>query len=203
VDQDVAGRVGRSWGEVLAWCRLHAPATAAAIRGPADDAALRDAQAEMGVRWPQELLAWLRLTNGAEPSLDGQMIPVFYAPLGVEEIVGEWKMLTASTIPAEEVLAATAQPAGSDCSAFLPSWIPIATDFCGGYLFADLRSGARHGCIGEWYAEEGFSLGPTWDDIVHMLDTVAFALRAGHAGDWDPDMRAEADNGRLTWVRGP
>jgi len=186
VAEAVAERVSRLWGQVLAWCRGNAPATAAVIRGPADERALSDAQAEMGMRWPEELLAWLRLSNGVDPSLDGQMLPVCYAPLGADQIVEDWKRLTSYPIPAEDILAAAAQPAGSDWSAFSPSWIPIAADFCGGYLFVDLRSGPRHGCIGDYDKVEGFFAPPVWDGIGDMLDSVAFAL-SSTPGDTDHD----------------
>lgn len=198
----VVERVRRSWDEVLGWCRVNAPATAAVIRGPADEGALTDAQAELGLRLPQELLAWLRLSNGVEPSHEGLLIPASYAPLGVHQIVEDWKRLTSYSVAAEEVLAATAQPAGSDCCWFLPAWIPLAADFCGGYLFVDLRSGPRHGCIGDYDKVEGFFAPPVWDSIGDMLDSVASALSA-HPGDTDHDTIPIVEEGRLTWVDGP
>jgi len=173
--------------------------TAAALRGPADESALTQAQATMGLSWPEELEAWLRMSDGAGCSLDALVVPSGFVPSGVRQIVDDWKRLTSYPIPAEEVLAATAQPAGTDSAGFLPCWIPVAANFCGGFVFVDLRSGPRHGCIGEWYADGGSFLGPIWDDIAHMLDTIAFALRAGHGGDWDPDTRPTVGSGRLTW----
>jgi cell wall assembly regulator SMI1 len=193
-------RVRRAWAGVLAWCEVNAPVTAAVVRGPAGEGALTEAQAAMGLSWPEELVAWLRMSDGAGCSLDALVLPTAFVPSGVKQIVDDWNLLTSYPIPAEEVLAAATQPAGTDCLGFLPCWIPIAANFCGGYLFVDLRSGPRHGSIGEWHTDGGSDLGPIWDDIAHMLETVVSALRAGHAGDWDPDIKPTVDNGRLTWL---
>jgi cell wall assembly regulator SMI1 len=68
--------VRRSWNEIVGWCAAHAPATAAVLQAPADEAAVADAQAATEVVWPEELVAWLRMSDGADRSLEGDVIPL-------------------------------------------------------------------------------------------------------------------------------
>ena len=201
--------VRRSWGEVLAWCREHAPATAAVIHGPADEKALTEAQAEMGLAWPEELVAWLRMSDGAGCSLDAGVIPWVFVPLGVEHIVEYWRMLIEvadENVPADRIAAAAAQPAASVSAGFLRAWVPVAANFCGSYLFIDLRRGERRGCVGKFDHDDGFTLPPIYNDIARMLDNIAFGLRTGRwvdPGDPEEDAVPTADDGRLRWEEGP
>ncbi len=200
--------VRRSWNEIVGWCAAHAPATAAVLQAPADEAALADAEAATEVAWPEELVAWLRMSDGADRSLEGDVIPFGFVPLGVEHIVEDWKMLTGisdEVVGAEEMASGEVLPAGTITPGFLRSWVPFAADFGGSFLFADLRSGPRHGCVCE-YEDGAYIRAPIWNDIAHLLDTIAAALRDGrwvHPGDADHDLVPTVEDSRLGWRDGP
>jgi hypothetical protein len=57
--------VQEAWKEILAWCQEYAP-DSADFDGPATDEALREAQAFTQSTWPEQLIEWLRLRDGAE-----------------------------------------------------------------------------------------------------------------------------------------
>src|SRR4051794_20420455 len=106
----------RSWSYIGTWCGAHAPGNAGAFQPGADEAALTAAQEHTGREWPAQLLAWLRLADGADQSFDSVILPPGFAPLGVEHIVGSWEMMTtiaADVYPGEEVDAAEREQAGS------------------------------------------------------------------------------------------
>ncbi|HYH51556.1 MAG TPA: SMI1/KNR4 family protein [Acidimicrobiia bacterium] len=200
---DRAELVRESWSAIVDWCSAHAPLSAAALHGPAAETALTAAVESTGMRWPDQLLSWLRMSDGAGRSLDAAVIPSAFVPLGVDDIVAFWRSL--SGMPSggiADVSAAAAESAGSDSPVFLDQWLPIAANFCGGYLFLDLRPGPRHSCIGDFDDVDGFCGPPAWDDVAHMLHSVASALHAG-PGDTDHDAVPTVDAGRLRWVDGP
>ena len=83
-----------------------------------------------------------------------------------------------------------------------PAWswerefLPISDDTNGDGLFADLRSGAMHGCIRSWSHEEGALHPPLWSGVVAMLEDIAFSLEHGTACQgWEPTV----SEGSLHW----
>lgn len=208
--EDRVDLLTRSWTFVVSWCRAHAPATSVRLQGPADDAKLTAAQAMTGLVWPEQLLAWLRLTDGVTLSWDAQLLPLGFAPLGVDEITGTWdsmRAIFASVFPAEQLATAESQPAGSEAAPFLPSSLPVASNMCGDFLFVDLRRGPATGCIGHFFEGEG-SMGrpPPWRDLAHMLEDLAASLRSGrwsHPHQSDSDFVPVIENGVLHWRPAP
>jgi cell wall assembly regulator SMI1 len=200
----------RSWSYIVTWCEAHAPVTAGAFRPGADEAALTAAQEHTGREWPAQLLAWLRLADGVDQSFDSVILPAGFAPLGVEHIVESWEMMTtiaADVYPGEEVDAAEREQAGSRSSAFLRSWLPVASDFGGDWLFIDLRGGDRTGCVGHFWKAEGFvAPAPRWNDLAGMLENLANTLRNGRWVDADRpeyDLVRVIEDGALRWKSGP
>jgi cell wall assembly regulator SMI1 len=191
-----------AWGDLVAWCVAHAPATAAALRGPADESAIRAAQEEMGAAWPGELVAWLRRNDGAGRSWAGVVLP-FYVPLGVDDILKTWRMLTdisAQLVDPGELAIAEAAAAGTPSIVFLRSWVPIASDYCGSHYFVDLRHGKLHGCVGEFLDADGFTREPLWPDLAAMVTDVLDAVRSARlVAGWQP----HADDGVLRWNPAP
>ncbi|MBX6358184.1 MAG: hypothetical protein IRZ05_20340, partial [Micromonosporaceae bacterium] len=71
--------------------------------------------------------------------------------------------------------------------------VPICSDLGGDVLVVDLRDGARHGCILQWTAEEGyFETG--WAGTAAMLADIADRLE-------DPTWTEVVDGGVLQWAR--
>jgi cell wall assembly regulator SMI1 len=197
--------VRQAWGEVLAWCRQHAPVTAAAIQGPADERALTSAQAETGLRWPEQLLVWLRMSDGGALSSDAAVIPVGFVPLGVGHIVEKWRMLTDIAVevgPADDLAEAERQPAGTKSFGYLKSWLPVAWNFGSSFLFLDLRPGPGSASVAKYDDDLGYLGHPIWQDIADMIASVAAALHAElwvNPADPDDDWVPDVDSGRLQW----
>src|SRR5688572_3168251 len=83
-----------SWRNIMAWCRENAPVTADTLRGPASEEALAAAQAEMGYDWPAELLAYLRVGDGARRENDADVL-LGFLPMGVDQIMDVWRRMRA------------------------------------------------------------------------------------------------------------
>ena len=195
--------VRQSWGEVLGWCRQHAPVTAAAIEGPTHDQALSDAQAQTGLVWPEPLLAWLAISARVSDSFEPGVIPPGFVPLGVDDVVRSWRMLTdisARVGRADELAQWEHEPAGSNSSEFLHSWLPIASNFANAWLFVDLRPGPRVGCVGRFEDDLGFMGPPAWDDVAQLVGAVAAALREQRWVDGQGyALVPTVSQGRLRW----
>jgi hypothetical protein len=71
---------------VIAWLRVHVPATATAVRPPPGDAALAVAQEATGRSRPVDLVAWYRLSQHADvregPSVEAADEPPFGTAAG-------------------------------------------------------------------------------------------------------------------------
>jgi cell wall assembly regulator SMI1 len=197
-----------AWRRVVAWCAEQAPRTAAALHGPAHEAALITVQQELGQVWPDDLLAWLRVSDGADGSPAASIIPWGFVPMPIDRIGTNWRMMTdisREVGDAEDLAAMEGEPAGSRASHFLSAWVPVAGDGCGDMLFVDLRPGELYGCVGRFW-EDGFH-GPEygvhfWTSVGQMAQTLAEALEAGR---WAPDDTGEQDkvpvvtDGVLEW----
>jgi len=201
--------VRRSWASIVRWLEMHAPVTAAALHGPVDETSLVAAEAETGRMWPPQLVAWLRMNDGGGRSLDSQILPMGFLPLGVDWILTNWRMMVRISDevygPAEEA-SAEAQPAGTYSSPFLRSWLPFGDDTGGDFLFVDLRPGAKSGCVAEYVEADAFTRPPVWRDIAAMLEDVDHALHTGrwvHPNEPEFDEVPVVENGRLRWDFGP
>lgn len=197
-----------AWRRVVAWCAERAPVTAAAFHGPVDEAALAAVQQDLGQVWPDDLVAWLRVSDGADRSTAASIIPWGFMPSPIERIGENWRMMTdisREVGEADDLAVMEAQPAGSRASLFLSGWVPIADDGGGDHLFVDLRPGELHGCVCRFW-EDGFH-GPDygvhfWSNVAHMAESLADALAAGrwaldHSGE--QDMVPTITDGALTW----
>ena len=191
-----------SWRNIVAWCGENAPVTAEALRGPASGDVLAAAQAETGQDWPPELLAWLRVGDGAERSLDTCLIPPSFIPMGVAHILSTWRMLidiTNQVVDQNDIRACEAGAAGSYSPAFVRSFIPVGDDTGGHFLFVDLRPGPLNGCIREWENGAAYPREPLWDGIAAMLASIDEGLRAGRWGDDHTGMEPVVEDGAVRW----
>jgi cell wall assembly regulator SMI1 len=201
MSDDRTALVQQSWRNIIAWCRENAPVTAEALRGPASEEALAAAQAEMGQDWPVEVLAWLRVGDGADRTNDADLIPRGFIPMGVDHIMEAWRMLveiSAGLETEDDIRAFKAAVAGS-YSAFIRAFIPIGDDTCGDFLFVDMRSGPKSGCIREWENGAAYPREPHWDSITSMLVSIDEGLQSGQWGDDETGMMPTVENGALRW----
>jgi len=210
VNDDRVELVRRSWTAIVEWLETNAPTAAALLHGPADEAAITLAEKDTGRQWPEQLKAWLRMNDGEGRSGQAEVLPMGYLPLGVHWIVQNWVVdvhVTEDLSAPEEIAAGEAQPAGTNATPYLRSWIPIGDDTSGDNLFVDLRPGPLSGSVAEYEPESGGFTSPVlWRDIAAMLEDIAAAL---HRGRWvhphDPrlDMVPEVKDGRFGWTSTP
>jgi cell wall assembly regulator SMI1 len=193
-----------SWRNIVAWCRENAPVTAETLRGPASEEALAAAQAEMGFEWPSELLAWLRVGDGARRAFHAQLIPPGFIPMGVDEIMEVWRRMIevinlGGWLEPGEVEASEAGLAGTYSAPWCRSFIPVGDDTTGVFLFVDLRSGPLTGCLREWEDGAAYPREPNWDSVASMLADIDDALRTGQWGDDVSRTMPTVEDGALKW----
>lgn len=74
---------------------------------------------------------------------------------------------------------AAAEEAGTKVSMFISSFLPVADDGSGDFLFVDLRKGRRHGCISEYFKEEADWRPAIWPSLEALLADTLLSLRTG------------------------
>ncbi|HEY4453137.1 MAG TPA: SMI1/KNR4 family protein, partial [Pseudonocardiaceae bacterium] len=126
--------VERSWQRIENWLRDNAPDTYATLNPPASEAAIAAAEEFVGVAFPPDVVASLRVHDGvaagpAEFDLAGR-----YSPSSVARIKSNWQMLTDLLLD---------QFKDDDMSGYWwhPQWVPIAEDNAACQLIVDGRAG--------------------------------------------------------------
>lgn len=201
-----------AWRRVVAWCAERAPATAAGLHGPADDVALAAVQDELGQIWPADLVALLRVSDGADRSRATSLLPWGFIPSPIDRIRDDWHMMTgiARDVAREhgttdDLAAMDTAPAGAAAYLYIPSFVPIADDTCGDLLFVDLREGEDHGRVGHWSGDDGYHGADhgymSWTSVAHMARTLADALEAGRWDSGGADMIPAVTNQVLRWEK--
>lgn len=95
---------------------------------------------------------------------------------------------------------AEAAEAGTRVSMFISSFLPIADDGSGDFLFADLRKGRQHGCVSEYFKEEADWRPAIWPSLETLLADTLLSLRTGEpALSFIPIVT----EGRLQWGISP
>jgi cell wall assembly regulator SMI1 len=194
-----------AWQRFVARCDVIAPVTAAALHGAADDFALANLMQEMGYTWTDALVAWLGVSDGADRTFAGAVIPPCFIPAPVARIRETWHLMTgisSDTGDPAELVILEAGKAGTSSPYFLRAWVPIADDTSGNLLFVDLRPGEMHGSVCQWWRDDGFHEHPLWPGVARMAEDIAGALDGGR---WAPDETGERDmepavvDGMLRW----
>lgn len=179
VNPRVTRAVNRQWARIERWLKANAPASRRTLRGPARPRTIAVAEAQMGLRFPNDLRASLLRHNGA--AAVGGASPFGFLSngfLGVREIRDTWRGLCEIDGEAE----------GSDPRT---EWwdgrmIPFGTDGSGDHLVVD--SVRRD--VGETDYEGQMSFTPGGVPIrshYALLKAVADAMETGGAvGYWKP-----------------
>ena len=177
VPDEVTARVDSAWERIETWLAEHAPVSAAALRPPADDESIKEAQRRAGVRFPAALVASLRRHDGLDP--EGAFgFPPRMHPLSAARIADE-----------AEVMCEVLESVGIDGN--VESWwhgrfVPVASDHGGDLLLLDGdRLGYHHEA-----GDVAFS-GPA--GFAELLEHTADALRGG--GEYRPVVV----DGELDW----
>ncbi|GAA1330142.1 hypothetical protein GCM10009660_02190 [Catellatospora bangladeshensis] len=211
----VVAPVVDSWRGITSWLEVHAPVTFAALAPPARMDEIQAVRDDVGQDLPDDLVAWWRLCGGTESGGGtGQLLPPFYEPCPLRA-VRAIRGFAVGSGSAAAIRNAGAGEAGSLTGAFLASFVPIAADGGGDYLFVDLRTGPSQGCIQHWSGDDGAAGVVWWSGVAEMLADVSEALRYGseaRRGYADAATRrhfrvstdrASVSDGRLIWESTP
>ena len=95
---------------------------------------------------------------------------------------------------------AEAAEAGTRASMFISSFLPVAGDGSGDFLFVDLRTGRQHGCVSEYFKDEADWRPAIWPSLETLLAHTLLSLRTGEpALSFVPTVT----EGRLYWGMSP
>lgn len=202
------------------------PATAAAIRPSAGAAAIRAAERATSRRWPAQLVALYELADGTARTPAGFLLPWMrplplaevattwammqevwaglrrqFQVVDIDEHRRHLNLLAqtpGATLPPDpyDVDRLEVELAGSEAGMFLPSFVPIAENQSGDYLFVDLRHGTQHGCVTHYRKDSADWSGSAWPSIETMLADIATALETG---GWAGQGVPVVDGDRLHW----
>ncbi|MFI5998686.1 SMI1/KNR4 family protein [Streptomyces sp. NPDC051362] len=184
--------VQSSWARIDTWLRRNAPVTFAELAPPAAPGEIAAAQAELGVRFPAELLESLACHNGAERY--SGVLPD-NAPLSVAEMVELWRLRVEISNEDDD----PQESFDEDEPWWHPEWIPwAATD--GHVQVIDMRTGPEQGRIGSAPHDDSgqFGDGLGWSSLGAYLHQVAEALEfGGTVSELSPYLTPD---GELRWV---
>jgi cell wall assembly regulator SMI1 len=91
---------------------------------------------------------------------------------------------------------AEADEAGTRAWMFISSFLPIADNNAGDYLFVDLRSGRQHGCVSEYFKDDADWRPAIWPSVDELLDETLTSLRTGRPVFFS---RPSVTDGSLNW----
>ncbi|WP_181448810.1 SMI1/KNR4 family protein [Nonomuraea aridisoli] len=188
VDAKVTRAVNRQWRRIEAWLEKNAPRSRRTLAGPAKPQAIAAAEAELGLRFPDDLRASLLRHNGSRfVTGTGAFGFLGHANLSVREIRENWRMLC-------EI---DSQDMGGDPRT---DWwdgrmLPVSDDGMGNHLVVD---SARRD-VGQTDHEGVMSFRPAGLRIrsyYALLKTTADALEQGRSIGY---LRPKAVGGELAW----
>lgn len=157
--------VERSWQRIENWLRDNAPETYASLNLPATDAAIAAAEEFVGVSFPPDVVASLRIHDGVAPGPGAFQLAGRYAPSTVERVRNNWKVLT-------DLLLEQFNDEGMSGHWWHPEWVPVAEDNAACELIVDGRAGqdnervaVRDKSEGAWWNTDGFNW-PSWGALL-------------------------------------
>jgi cell wall assembly regulator SMI1 len=180
------------------------------LNPPATDAEIRNVEAGLGSIVPSDLRVLWRKWNGENPRHNpppGALIPPSFHPAPIESAMETREMwldlsrelMSPNFDDFDAFLRQERQkPAGTPCAAWLPEWMPIATDHGGSHLFADLRKGSNSGYIMQFGDQvDALDSMPLWPSVTDMLEEIASRLEMDTS---NPAHGRYIDSGKLFWI---
>jgi cell wall assembly regulator SMI1 len=168
VPEAVTRRVDAAWHRIETWLAAHAPASSAALAGPASLAKLGEVQQRIGVTVPPELVASLLRHDGMGTG-GGFLLPSIYRPISVADIGTQSESLCGIL---------TAGQNESVGSWWHGQFVPFAADGAGDVLFLDQRRG-HGGELGESDHEGSVDFSRRPATLTDLLEQTATALETG------------------------
>ncbi|HEX4221002.1 MAG TPA: SMI1/KNR4 family protein [Pseudonocardiaceae bacterium] len=171
--------IERSWQRIENWLRDNAPETYASLNPPASEAAIAEAQEFIGVPFPPDLIASLRIHDGVTFHPAGLTIVGRYAPISVEVIKDRWQMLG-------DILREQFDSEDMGGGWWHRQWVPIAEDNAACQLIVDARPGEDHDRVAIRDREDGARWhddGGNWPSYGALLAETADLLTGSKVDD--------------------
>ncbi|RBQ20211.1 hypothetical protein DP939_10360 [Spongiactinospora rosea] len=185
VKPNVTRAVTRQWRRIETWLRANAPDTYRTLKRPAKARTIAIAEAQMGVRIPDDLRASLLRHNGAAGRA-GAFGYLGATAMGVREIRDNWRVKCG-------VAVSTGAATGPRAGWWHGRLVPFGDHGNGGLLVTDSKGGA----VGEANHETGLRFGQGAFPSYHaLLKRTADALRSGRPVN---GMYPVVADGRLEW----
>ncbi|MET9768759.1 SMI1/KNR4 family protein [Streptomyces sp. NPDC006415] len=149
----------------------YSPAAYASLPPAADSDAVRVAERQCGLVFPEDLVASLRRHDGSGECL----LPGNYRLSGVAEIARDYVWWIGSQ----------QRDVPDELRYWRSSWLPLAGNGAGGSLFVEMAPGDQHGRIGAHAHGDGgrFDDLPQYNSLRSLLSWAAQALSDGSATD--------------------
>lgn len=166
------------------WLAAHAPEVLASLRPGASARAIRAAERDMQVTFPEDVKAAYRIHDGQDVGYDVPDFVYGWRWNSLEGMVEDWRLLMEMC----KDMKPRPEPKGTTRTDWWhPAWIPVANNGNGDYRMLDLAPGP-HGCVGQilfWWSDEPRTGGKqrVIQDInfTHWLAGFASELESG---DW-------------------
>jgi cell wall assembly regulator SMI1 len=195
-------RLISAWSAFRAALSACAPVSLEFVVAPADDQfALRR---ELGLAYPEVAQTWFSLHDGAGFDFRGGMILPGNLALSQQRAIEDTKMsraIWADIDPGQtEDTSGHLHIAGEVVGTWLPDYLMVGTDGCGGGYFLDLRPGPLHGCVRSWDNVDSDRSELVAPNLAALIESLAASLATGaNFTYWKP---AFAD-GWLDWEIDP
>jgi cell wall assembly regulator SMI1 len=173
--------LSEAWQKLLAELDLRAPVARACIRPGSREGAVL-VERELGISLPEEVREWFTLHDGTGMTFDAMLLPG-HLVLSPREAVDDTRMI--HEIWSEFDDSADSGPgdqAGDVARTWLPEFVMVGSDGCGGGIFVDTRPGPAQGCVRQWdkvEADDDYGEGPVAASLVDLIRGTTTSLREG------------------------
>ncbi|WP_225732668.1 SMI1/KNR4 family protein [Nocardia sp. JCM 34519] len=200
-----------SWRRIDSWLAANAPRTFASLRPPASEEAISAAAAELGVKFPADLVAYLRHHDGVSPGKRGYVSPeeggfTFpgFEPYTLGQIVssGLGKQETWARYAEDGLLEGPEGLLGGPGGYWHRDFLAFARNISADALVVDCRPGESFGAVGQDAEAEGTIFGK-WGSLAAFMEQVADSLEGGTVMTVGLSYVPVVDDGMLLWELAP
>ncbi|RKT54207.1 SMI1/KNR4 family protein [Saccharothrix australiensis] len=201
----MTAQVSASWDRIEEWCRDNG--IQHVLRPPAAPAGIAAAEAEVGHRFPADLVESLRCHDGTSTRPMNFLVPTRWTLLPLARVVEDWRRRTAQLA---ERQAAEVDDMGDEDDedwsdveegeedafwGWHPAWLPIALDDTGCSLVVELREGDRLGAVGQLDPQSN----PRFDGVNTYPSVAALLAYTADALHGSGTATATAENDGVHW----
>lgn len=173
------------WSDLLTELDVRAPVTREAIRPPRAGGAAA-IQESLGIELTEEVQTWFALHDGAGWDFGtGSVMPGEFL-MGVEDVIKTttmWRDICAEfgmEPGGTDLTSGDPDVAGNLAGTWMPAYLAITDDTCGGNSFVDLRNGPLRGCVRAYMDEMADNFqGRIAESLTDLLQRILTSIRTG------------------------